>query len=863
MRHALLAIVLLASPAFALEGKWTPQQVLQLDAAWLKKQGLALPPSQLWDPKRGTGLLAAAINVGGCSGGFISPDGLFITNHHCLFSILQEHATPQNDIITNGYVAASRAAELKGSTAKVTVPRRFTDVTKEVLAAVPPGADDAERHRAMEKKQNELVAACEKQPLAGSAEKASRCTVKSFDNGLQYVLVDTLELSDIRLVYAPPRAIGEFGGEEDNWMWPRHAGDFAIGRAYANGTPFKSEHYFPISTAGVKPGDFVMVLGYPGLTYRSLTADEMAKQRDLVYAMRADVFGEWIRILEESTRGNAAATITVAASLKSINNVWKNANGMLAGFRRGNIVEKQRAADEAVLQWAKSRPQYREAVTAYGELKKIMDEDRRMGGHDFLIFTTMQTIYPSTPPGPKAIDFAVSVARSAIERPKPDAERKALYMDRNLPRLRERLEREQKNFYEPADKAVFASVVRRSQALPAEQRMAALDHVDVDTLYASTKLFDVAERIKMLGETPEQLHARHDPLVELGFALDRELREYDDRQDRRDGAVARLRPQWRRAMLAHAGKPVAPDANGTLRVSFAHVQGYAPRDGLRATPQTTLAGVVQKNTGAEPFNVPKMELDAAAAQRYGRWRDARLGDVPVDFLADADTTGGNSGSPVVNGRGELVGVNFDRVWENVANDFGYNPEVARNVNVDVRYLLWMLDEVQHANGVLGELGVGSNRRASIDSVLDDWHQAAADADESRYFAHAAPEFVFLGTDATERWDLASFRAFAHPYFAKGKAWTFVPHDRHVTAHGDVAWFDEKLDSASYGECRGSGVVRKVGGEWKIAYYNLTIPIPNALAKRVVEMIRSQPPAPPNVGDAGGAHAVPGPSAGGH
>ncbi|HYU26440.1 MAG TPA: S46 family peptidase, partial [Thermoanaerobaculia bacterium] len=190
MKRALAILILFAAQsAFALEGKWTPQQVLQLDAAWLKKQGLELPPSRLWDPKRGTRLLAAAINVGGCSGGLISPEGLFITNHHCLFSILQEHATPQNDVITNGYVAASRAAELKGSAVKVTVPRRFTDVTKKVLAAVPANANDAERNRAIEKKQNALIAECEKQP-------STRCIVKSFDNGLQYVLVDALELSD-------------------------------------------------------------------------------------------------------------------------------------------------------------------------------------------------------------------------------------------------------------------------------------------------------------------------------------------------------------------------------------------------------------------------------------------------------------------------------------------------------------------------------------------------------------------------------------------------------------------------------------------------------------------------------------------
>src|SRR5205085_8462062 len=220
-RFFFFALLCSAAVAFAAEGKWTPQQMLELDPAMLKKRGLELPPARLWDPKRGTGLLAATINVGGCSGGFISPEGLFITNHHCLFSILQEHATPQNDVITNGFVAASRAAELKGSAVKVTVPRRFVDVTKDVLGAVPANASDTERARAIEKKQNALIAECEMQPSA-------RCAVKMFDGGLQYVLVDALELSDIRLVYAPPRAVGEFGGEEDNWMWPRHAGAFAI-----------------------------------------------------------------------------------------------------------------------------------------------------------------------------------------------------------------------------------------------------------------------------------------------------------------------------------------------------------------------------------------------------------------------------------------------------------------------------------------------------------------------------------------------------------------------------------------------------------------------------------------------------------
>jgi hypothetical protein len=218
-------------------------------------------------------------------------------------------------------------------------------------------------------------------------------------------------------------------------------------------------------------------------------------------------------------------------------------------------------------------------------------------------------------------------------------------------------------------------------------------------------LLDLTERLKMFDESVDQLRARRDPLVDLGFALAGEIGTMMERKDRWEGTVLRLRPEWRRAVIAHAGKPVAPDANSTLRVSFAHVKGYSPRDGLWSVPQTKLAGVIEKHTNAEPFDVPDRVLAAAAAGKLGRWKDARLGDVPVNFLADADTTGGNSGSPVVNGRGELVGVNFDRVWENVANDFAYNPEVARNVSVDIRYLLWILEEVEKATELLQELNV--------------------------------------------------------------------------------------------------------------------------------------------------------------
>jgi hypothetical protein len=719
MKKTLLFLSLVAAPALAGEGKWTPQQVLELDPAWLKAQGLKVSPKRLWDPKRGTGLLAGAVNVGGCSGAFISGTGLVITNHHCVFGVIQEHSTPERDLITEGFLAKSQEEELPGKGSRIQVPRSFTDVTKQMLEAVPEGADDLKRQQALERKEKELVAECEKRP-------ATRCRVAGFDGGLQYVLMDSVELSDVRLVYAPPRAVGEYGGEEDNWMWPRHTGDFSIVRTYVapdgssapyseKNVPYKSEFFFPLATEGVKPDDFVMVLGYPGRTWRALLTEEMAERQSRYFPRVIDVYGELIHILEEEGEKEPAGKIAVASHLKGLHNRYKNAGGQLAGLKRGRIVEKQRGAEEAVVAWADKRKQYQEALRAREALLRARTEHAKTFEREFLL--------DSMRAGAKAPSLAVTLARLAEERAKPDLEREPEFMERELPRVKDRLEREQKNFFLPADKRLLHALVRRAQALEEGARISAVDEhfgrtyserevaAKIDALYAGTKVMELEERLKMFGETAEQLRARKDPLLDFGRALAVEVSALEAQRDEREGASLRLRPQWRQAVLAHAGKPVAPDANGTLRVSFAKVKGYSPRDGVFYTPQTTLSGVLEKHTGKEPFDVPEKVVAAAEAKRYGPWADARLKDVPVAFLADGDTTGGNSGSPTVNGKGQLVGVNFDRVWENVANDFGYNPDVARNVNVDVRYVLWLLDEVEDADALLRELGVRKGPQA--------------------------------------------------------------------------------------------------------------------------------------------------------
>jgi hypothetical protein len=711
--------LLAGGAAGAAEGKWTPDQMLALDPAWLRQLGLELPPGQLWS-RDGGGLLAAAVRIPGCSAGFISASGLLITNHHCAFALLQQHSTPARDLTNFGYLAAGSQPELAGKGMRATIPHRDVDVTGEVEAAVPPAADDLARYRAIERKRKDLAAACEKAP-------GRRCEVAAYDGGLRYLLLESLEFPDVRLVYAPPRAVGDYGGEEDNWSWPRHAGDFALLRVYAGpdgqpaaaapaNVPYRPSHFFPVSPRGIHPGEFVMVPGYPGSTVRAMTVAEMRELAELTFPARADLYRKWMDTM--AAAAGDAARIALADRLKSLGNREKNARGQLAGLARGRILEHKSTAEEEILAWARRQPQQAGAVEAHHELAELVARRRASWQRSFLR-EQMRL-------GPKPLDLALTVVRWAHERAKPDLDREPAYMERNRERALEALKNDQQRLDPPTEAALLSDVLRRAAELPAGSRIAALDRLlaglptgprgdaaalgaRARDLLARSRVGVLDERLKMFGESEVELRARHDALLDLAFDLLPELLAAEEEEHRFQGAVSRLRPRWQRAVIAHAGRPVAPDANGTLRVTFAHVEGYSPRDGVLMEPQTTVAGMVEKNTGQPPFDAPPALLAAAPRSPASRFADAGLKDVPVCFLADADTTGGNSGSPVVNGKGELVGVNFDRVWENVANDFGYNPAVARNIASDIRYLFWLLTTLEGdaARPLLEEMGLPS------------------------------------------------------------------------------------------------------------------------------------------------------------
>ncbi len=716
------SVVITGEGVHADEGQWMPRQIPELDADALRRAGLRLPLSELQATDadgRQVGLLAATVNLGGCSAAFVSPDGLIATNHHCAYGALQAASSVEHDYLKDGFLATDRAGEIVAKNTSVQIVESVTDVTDRVRAVADAETDPAARAAAVEALRKTLVAECEAKP-------ARRCRVADFYAGAEVQLIASIELEDVRLVYAPPTAIGNFGGEVDNWMWPRHTGDFSLLRVYAapGGTPaehaaanvpFRPQRHLEVGP-GVDSGDFVAVMGFPGSTQRYQSKAEVARHIDQVFPARIDLYGEWIAILEAASGRDPAVRIKVAAQLKSLQNRHKNALGMLDGLRHNRTVERRQREAEQLRAWVLAHPED-DGGDALDAIEAVSTERRAEFDRDFLL--------ESLGRGPNALAIAVDVVRRARERAKPDLERAPAYMDRNADDLWRTQTRRIRDYDPQVEVALIASVLRRIAAMPAAQRFVALGERDAQGL-ARTRLSDTAFVQGLWEADAATVERSRDPMIVLARTLATELEAHDQRVRTRDGVMLGAGPRYFELLRTVREGPVYPDANGTLRLSWGRVAGYSPREGIEATPRTTVSGLMAKHTGTGPFDVPERVREAAVHSSSSRWVDAALGDVPVAFLANLDTTGGNSGSPVVDGDGRWVGLNFDRVWENVAGDFGYSPERSRNVVVDVRYLLWQLDAVEHATSLLDELGIVAAPPADDPSGA---HEAAASPSE--------------------------------------------------------------------------------------------------------------------------------------
>jgi len=708
MKKLIALLALVATPLIGAEGMWMPQQIPQL-AAELQKAGLKIDPNRFADLTGDP--MGAVISLGGCSASFVSPDGLVVTNHHCGFGALQFNSTPQRDLITNGFLAKAREEELPaGPGSRMFVTTKIEDVTSRVTGSLSAKLSNLDRDKAIDRSIKELVDECEK-------PGGVRCRVASFFEGSQYLRTTQMEIRDVRLVYAPALGIGDFGGETDNWMWPRHTGDWSFLRAYVgpdgkpadyskNNVPYHPAHILKVSTEGVSNGDFVLVAGYPGRTFRYRTAAEVANMQSYSYPTTIKYATDLNNILRDLGKNNKAVEIANANRIKGNDNTLKNYTGTLTGFQNFGIVAQRQKREADLAAYIASHPEAKKYAGAVDEMNKLQAQDIATQQRD----TVANWLFRSSP----MLAQATTLYRLSLERPKTDIEREQGFQERDWPRINEGITRAQKSLEATSDRAGLKYFLNESQKLPGTQRIAPLDEliakaggVDkfLDWLYGNTKIGDLGQRKAMQGETTAQLEARHDSFIDFAAALSPLQLANERRQKEFAGAMSRVRPMYMEALKASSGGRLYPDANGTLRITFGRVTGYAPKDAVWYTPQTTVGGILQKNTGTGEFDAPKAELDAIRARKFGNYVDPQLNEVPVDFLSDVDTTGGNSGSPTLNAKGELCGLLFDGTYESLGSDFVVDPNITRSIHVDAVYMLWVMDAVDGAHNLLQEMGL--------------------------------------------------------------------------------------------------------------------------------------------------------------
>ena len=722
MRLRLLSLSVLAAmaavpAAIAGEGMWVPQQLPQI-AGPLAKAGLKLAPEQLADLTGDP--MGAVVALGGCTASFVSPNGLVATNHHCAYGAIQLNSTPENNLIRNGFNAPTTADELSaGPNARVFVLDEITDVTRDAQAVIAAaGADALARTKALEAFEKKLIAECE-------AEAGFRCRLYSFSGGNSYRLFRNMEIRDVRLAYAPPGSVGKFGGDVDNWMWPRHTGDFAFYRAYVgkdgkpaayspDNVPFKPRHWLKFADQPLGEGDFVMVAGYPGSTNRYALAAEFDNAAQWSYPAIAGHFNNQIALVEAAGKLDPQVQVRYASSMAGWNNTAKNYQGQLTGFKRIDAAGQKRAEEAAVLAWLKGQgAKGQAALDAHARLLALLQQSQATRERDLALSMFNNTAMVGT---------ASELYRLAIERAKPDAERESRYQQRDLPAIEGGLRQMERRYVASMDRQLQAYWLEQYLKLPAAQRVAAIDawlggndtaavKRALDRL-AGTALGSTEERLKWLSADRAAFEASTDPAIQYAVAVMPTLLQLEQERKTRAGENLAARPVYLQAVADYKnsqGEFVYPDANLSLRITFGNVTGYVPRDGVKYTPFTTLEGVVAKETGADPFDSPQALLDAVAAGRHGGLADARLGSVPVNFLSDLDITGGNSGSPVLDAHGKLVGLAFDGNWESVASNWVFDPAMTRMISVDQRYMRWIMQEVFPAPQLLREIGVAPAR----------------------------------------------------------------------------------------------------------------------------------------------------------
>ena len=689
----LFAAACVTFSAAADEGMWMLPYLQKMNAKDMKARGCKLSAEEIYSMNNSSLKDAIVIFGGGCTGEIVSPDGLLFTNHHCGYGSIQALSSVEHDYLKNGFWAMSRAEEIHAPGLKVRFIRKIVDVTSDVLGAVPDIAGGEERSRLVAEHAEAVKNRFE------AENPGMEISVKPFFGGNQFFAFVIEVFSDVRLVGTPPTSIGKFGGDTDNWMWPRHTGDFSIFRVYAGpdnkpadyapeNRPYKAEKFLKVSLNGYDEADFAMIMGFPGSTQRYMTSYEIDRMLEVENPQRIFIRGERQAILKEDMAASDKVRIQYASKYAQSSNYWKNSIGMSRGIKRLDVKGRKQEQEAAFRTWAAKNTLPTEGyVDALDKIRESVEETLpSYASLQYLQEAFLRAVEILTP-----ARYSGSLKGAELEKAL-----KGFYKDYNMPtdrRVAKRMFRIVKENCKELP-SVFAEVI--------DKRFGGDTDAYVDYLYDNSVFADEQRALAAVASGRE---LKEDPAAVLSESIVGKMRELskaqkEGRQKYADGhrlyiaGLMRMQPK----------KAWASDANFTIRLTYGRILPYNPADGIRYNYYTTLKGVMEKENPENPteFTVPAKLKELYAAKDFGRYANAK-GELPTCFLADCDITGGNSGSPVLNAKGSLIGLAFDGNWEAMSGDVAFEPELQRTIAVDVRYVLFVIDKFAGAGWLLDEL----------------------------------------------------------------------------------------------------------------------------------------------------------------
>jgi hypothetical protein len=715
-KTTILLLAMASTFATADEGMWQPHQLPSI-ASELTQAGLKLNPNDLTDL---TGFpMGAIVSLGGCTASFVSDKGLVASNHHCVYGSVQYNSTAENNLLANGFLAKTFDEELPATPgSRIYVTEEINDVTTLIKGSITENMSGSELYKAIDKNSKTLVAECE-------SDDKYRCSVVNFHGGLEYYLFKQLTIRDVRLVHAPASSVGKYGGDVDNWMWPRHTGDYGFYRAYVgkdgqpadfskDNVPYEPKHHLKVNKSSVDEGDYIMVLGYPGRTNRYRTALEVENQFTWTYPNAKNYREELIDLIHNESAPESEARIKYESTLAGLANYAKNYGSMIKSYNKGTTLARKQQLEQDLSAWINAdkmrKAKYGNALTG---LNKLLKQNQKTQARDLILGYMAYN---------KMLSTAYRLHRLAVEKNKPNVARERGYQERDLARFEQSMKTFNRRFDANIDQKILFAMLTHYVELPKSERILAIDEffeleqglnkkalsTKLEKMYQTSTIADQETRLAWMNKSVADFEESSDPFIQLAVKTFSVRKALEEKDEELSGNIQAYRPKYMEALIAYFNDkklPVYADANSTLRITYGNVKGYSPVDGLTATPFTTLEGIVEKDTGIKPFNASKKQLELIKSKSYGEYAKRELGSVPVNYLGTLDITGGNSGSPTLNDKAEFVGLVFDGVYESIIGDWDYDTKLNRSIHVDIKYMLWVMEHVDGATNLIEEMDI--------------------------------------------------------------------------------------------------------------------------------------------------------------